>query len=57
MLVKEEEEAEAKRSVLQLESFRCVVLCWKCEVEVAEVVCRSLVGCQEFALVEMGAFL
>ena len=52
--MKEEEEAEVEKDFV--ESFEWIVLWLVCEVEVAEVVWQSLVGGQEFALVEMGAY-
>ena len=54
MQVKEEEEAEVERK--SVESSELNLQCQVCEVEVTEVVWRSLVGGQEFALVEMGAY-
>ena len=52
--MKEEEEAVVEKDFV--ESFEWIVLWLVCEVEVAEVVWRSLVGGQEFVLVEMGAY-
>ena len=52
--MKEEEEAEVEKDFV--ESFDWIVLWLVCEVEVAEVVWRSLVGGQEFELVEVGAY-
>ena len=54
MQVKEEEEAEVERKFA--ESFVWNLQCQVYEVEVVEVVWRSLVGGQEFELVEVGAY-
>ena len=52
--MKEAEEEEDERKVVESSGWnlRCQVY----EVEVAEVVWRSLVGGQEFELVEVGAY-
>ena len=52
--MKEEEEAEVERNFA--ESFGWNLQCQVYEVEVVEVVWRSLVGGQEFELVEVGAY-
>ena len=52
--MKKEEEAEVGRNFAESSGWN--LQCQVYEVEVAEVVWRSLVGGQEFELVEVGAY-